>query len=808
MGVVTSVGFPSGLSTKSAKDEDKFGLQVAQAIISATQEQREAFKKKLFENRKYAEGNQDISQYLDELEIDGKDMYLNISYRPRPIAQKFKNVVVNGYLMKTEYPAVTATAKHIKDAKEKKKSDAEFRMEYGEVLNQLSQDAGVPLTDPSEYTPQSKEDSDIYHSLNDKEKEELLMQEMVNFALRDNDIESIKNNVLDDQFVAQLHGYYNYIDDNGRLIIEYIQPEDIIADNSRFDDFHDSEYKGRYVRFTVSDVRRRFSLTPQQEQELFGCAKAASGMFGNPTLKLNWQEDYRRANNRPYDSYTIELAHIWWKTSKVLTYVEGRDRYGRTVFDTSYDAPKQLNSDRKKAGAKYPTTAYEGYFTSNAKICLQWGEQKNILRKGEDKEEVLSNFIFNMPYNKGRMLPNSLMSLMIDSIRNMDIAILKIKQVIAKAAPDDYIIDVESLNELDLGTGEELQPLDIMQIHAQTGRLYYKGTKADGITPNQIPVRPNLNPLGDKLQAYVNWYNTELNNIRDYLGVNEFRDGSASNPRTGFKFMQAQSEASNTATWFLYRAYLKSTEELIKQVSIRIWDALNYGDVNKGYLKYLGKENVEFIQNRKDITASSYDIDFKLGLDENDKATLEQYVNTCLANGSLEMPDAIMLTEVQDPKLARRLLSFVYEKRRKQKQEEADRNSQMAAQASSQAGLVVEKAKQESIQFQVQAEQAKESARANGDQILTLMKGAIDLITESFKTGRDIPPQFQAIVDLAIGNASLKTQQTATQTQEQMQAEAQQQDQEAMLQQLQQQVATGQITEEEAQAIAEENGLA
>ena len=192
MGLGTVSNFPSGILPKEDKDKTDYGKQVAQAILSATRDQRDAFKKKLFENRKYAEGNQDISQYLDELEIDGKNMYANISYRPRPIAQKFKNVVVNGYLMKKEYPSVTATSKHIQERKERKKSDAEFRMEYGETLNAISQEAGVALTDPSEFTPESKEDSDIYFSLHGKEKEELLMQDMVSFALRDNDIESIK----------------------------------------------------------------------------------------------------------------------------------------------------------------------------------------------------------------------------------------------------------------------------------------------------------------------------------------------------------------------------------------------------------------------------------------------------------------------------------------------------------------------------------------------------------------------------------------------------------------------------------------
>jgi len=809
MATNTIVNFPNGLEPKSVKDSPEYGKQVASAILGVTLTHRQALSKTISESRKYAEGNQDISQYLDELEIDGKKMYANMSYRARPIAPKFKSVVVNGYLMRNEYPSAIATSKDIQERKDRKKSDAQFRMEYGDKLGQISQQAGLPLIDQSEFTPTSKEELDVYSALNDKEHEELLMQKMISFALKDNDIEAMKNHILDEQFVAQYHGLYNYIDDNGRLVVDTVMAEDIICDNSRFEDTHDAEFKGRYIRTTISSVRRKYALKPEQERALFSCAKDCMGRFGNPSRTFSWSEDYRNANSRPYDDYTIEILHIWWKTSKVMSYVEGKDRYGREVFDIDYSLPlKQEKSDgRKKVGYKYPQTAYEGFFTSDASICLEWGEQKNILRKGEDKEELLCPFIFFMPMNKGRMLPKSLMTFLIDSVRNMDIAVLKIKQLIAKSTPDDYIIDIDGLMNLDLGNGEELQPLDIMQIHQQTGRLYWSSKGENGMPTNQPPIRANQNAIDAKMNVFITQYNQELSNIRDYLGVNEFRDGSAAAPRTGFKFMQAQNEASNTATWFIYRAYYKSVGELIRQIGIRIWDALNYGDVNKGYLKYLGKENVEFIQKRKEITASSYDIEFSLGISDEDKATLEQYINTALSAGNLEIPDAIKINNIKDPIQAEKVLAYLYEKRRKQKQEEAQQNQKSAADYSAQAGVAVEQAKQQTAQITMQAEAAKEEAKNNGAQILAMMNGALTLITESFKTGQPIPDAYAPLVQMAIQNATLKTQQSADITHQQIEQQVDAEQKQQVADQLQQGVKSGEISEDEATKIAQEQGL-
>jgi len=810
MPLYTFSPFPSGIAPKSVKDTKKYGKEVARAILGSTQDQITAFKAKLFTNRKYADGNQTITEYLDELEIDGKNMYTNIAFRPRPIAPKFIEVVVNGYLQREEYPTVTATSKHIKDRKDKKKSDAQFRMEYGDVLNQLSQEAGVPLTDENEFTPTSKEENDLHFSLDDKEKEELLMQEMVAFAINDNDIESLKNYALADQFVAELHGYYNYIDDNGRWVVDYIQPEDAVIDNSRYDNFKDSSFKGRFIRKKIVDIRNQFKLKPEDEEELWKCAMSSLGVYGNPSGRLGWSLDYRYAETRPYDNYTVELLHFWWRTSKVLNYVEGKDRYNREVFDTDYNtnATEYKSDGRKKAGVKYPTTAYEGYFSANGNLCLSWGEQRNILRKGEDKQELLSPFIYMMPRNKGRMLPNSLMHSMIDSIRVMDIAVLKIKQIIAKSTPDDMIIDIAGLSSMDLGTGDLLQPLDIQQIHAQTGRLYWNSKNEDGTTQNQAPIRAGLNPLDTKLQAFINIYNTELGNIRDYLGVNEFRDGSGTAPRTGFKFMQAQSEASNTATWFIYRAYVKSTEELVRQAGIRIWDALNYGDVNKGYLKYLGKQNIEFIQNRKEITSSSYDINFKLGMTQEDKQVLERYVEIAIGNGSLQLSDALLLNRIKDPQLAEKMLTYLTAKRRKEAMEEADANQKAAANYTAMAGKEVESAKQQSVQMQLEAEMQKEKTRGDNEQIALMVKGAMALIEQSFATGVPIPEIYSPIVQLAIQNAAGKTELSLVATQQEQEAMIQQEEQAQLADELSQAVQSGELDEEQAMRIAQENGLA
>lgn len=810
MQLITNSNFPNPLASKQEKDKPEFGSLVAKAILSSTQEYREKRNEVFSSNRAYAEGRQSLKPLLDMAQVDGKSVYTNISLKPGMYAKKFEKVVVDGYMeRRQEFPKVTALSKHIQERKDKRKSDAEFRMEYGETLLALSEQAGLPLIDSSEFTPESKEHSEIYFGLNDKEVEELLLQETLTFAFNDIDIELLKRKILTDQFQVNLFGLYEYLDNNGRECVDYIQGEDCIYSNSFFDDFRDVTYSGRIIRMPLSKLRSRFSISDKDEKEVYNSIKKFNGRFGNTSLP-RWSEDFRFRDVRPYDNFVVEVIHVWWECNKVTEVTEGTDRYGRSVFDTSYKlTPTGTHSEgRKKVSRVYPLTAYEGYFLNGTFFPLEWGEQKNQLRDGNYKQELINPFIFHMVDNHGGMLSPSPIESIKDDVQMMDLQKMKIKQIIAKTPPDGLAIDVASLMNIDLGNGE-LEPLDLLDIYRQTGDIYYVSKSEDGTKEYQTPVRPNMSSIGDKINAAILIYNMSLNNIKETLGINDFRDGSANNPRISFRFAQAQQEASNTATLSNYMAYVKAITKLTRQMGIRIWDALKFGDPNKGYLKLLGDRNVKLIQQKGEITQSLYDFKYELGISAEERAYLEQNINTCLAAGTLEMPDIMRIREAMDSgfALAERMLTYLYERKKQERMKEADLNQKNAANYAAQSGQAVEQAKQETEKLKIQAESEKQKSQGENDQINMLLKGAMDMITESFKTGTPIPPIYQPLVDLALSNASIKTQQSAQQTQIKLDQQQQASNQQQIMQELQMGVQSGEISQEEAIQIAQENGV-
>lgn len=795
---------PDPLAPKSEKDSDAYALEVVKYVFGATKEYREARDSKFQKNRLYAEGKQSVGILLDQLEINGKDSYTNIQFKPTQVSKKFERIVVDGYMInKDEYPRVTSISKHIIDAKRKKRIDAQFRMDNKDLIAQVSQEAGFPVEDPNAFVPESMEDLNIYYDLNDKEEEELLMQDTLSFLLNDIDIESIKRKALREFYQVSLIGLYNYIDNNGKLQVDVIDGEDCLYSNSMRDDFKDIHFAGRKLRMTVSSLRARFKI--KDEKAFFNSIKKAN----NSAFMGDWRDSYVQSRVRPYDALMVNVNHVWFKCSSVKEITKGRDRYGRKVYDvTNFEGDsnklgvKSKSEGRKMTTQVYPETAYEGYFLADNNYVLEWGEQKNILR-GSKNFEVICPFIFHMPDNNGGMLTPSPVEMTIDEIVNLDLYKHKIKQAIAKSAPDGFIVDIDALDDLDLGTGGILQPLDIMKIYRQTGDLYYSSKGEDGENKTNIPIRPTSGALAETLNTYVMAYNFSLSNIRDILGINEIRDGSATSPRISARFAQGQTEASNTATHVLYRGYLKMITSLVEQIGIRVWDNLKYGSPDNRFVKFLGSYNEDLIKNKLNVVDSAYDFKYELTMSADEKMELENNITTCLQNQSITMADAIMLRRIADFSIAERTLAFLTEKRRKQAVQDAQENSRIQAEQSAQAGAQVEEVKQQTAQLMANLEMAKEEVRGKNEVVTKFMDIAKTIIEASVKNGTAVPQEYQPIIDLVYQNAGIKTEQSASNTeleiQQQEQAMMQQQDEEALVQA----VENGEISEDEAMQMIE-----
>lgn len=758
MSSVKKIGFPSPLTPDEIKNKDEFGLRVMNAILGATANYREK-RNKLFErNRKFAEGKQDVGIYLDQMMIDGNRPVADIHFKAVPIAKKFERVVVDGYCIRNERPKVTSLSKDVQNRKDRAKADARFRMEFGDIIAQMQQESGIALEDADAFTPQDPQELDIHFSLNDREREELLMQKVIDFVLNDNGITEKKRKFLSNIFRYNISGWYNYLDKNGRLIIDQIDPRDAIYDKSISPDFSDIRYAGQIKRMSIGEIRSYFNIPREREKDLWIASQKY--LISGGYTRCEWDERFKDNSDRPYDAYVVNVCYFWWKCNKGIKYVEGKDRWGKSVFNVSKDIKLGEDTTRKTTGVVYPQTAYEGVGVMDTDLILQWGEQRNILREGEDKEKVLCPYIFNMPDNDGDMLIASSIDNIISNIMSMDQAVIKLNLIIAQLAPDGYIIDVAGLSDINLGKGyENVGQLELVSIRNQTGNMYWSSYNEDGSHNPQPPILPTQSAAPSKIETLINNYNFNLNCIRDYLGVNEYRDGSAVSPRTGFRVIQAQLDSSNTATWNQYKAYVTATQELIKQIGIRCWDSLVYGsDPNKGLLGILGRYNADLLKERKDITASSYDYVFEMEMEQYQKDQLEENITTALSAGLIELSDAIMIRRVHDYKIAEQNLIYLTEKRKKERLKEQEQMQRLNSEANIAAAQAAEQARAETLQIEAQLKSQIEQIKGDQSRSERLETLVFDLLRGQ-QDGKPIPPEAIPLMQQVLANRGITIEQ-------------------------------------------------
>ena len=95
---------------------------------------------------------------------------------------------------------------------------------------------------------------------------------------------------------------------------------------------------------------------------------------------------------------------------------------------------------------------------------------------------------------------------------------LKMEQLIAKMTPAGAAINVDAMQELELGLSKTTTPIEAQKIWQQTGMLYYRGRDAEG-NPIPVPITELANSgFASQMQALMAQYQFNMNVLKDELG--------------------------------------------------------------------------------------------------------------------------------------------------------------------------------------------------------------------------------------------------------------------------------------------------
>jgi hypothetical protein len=725
--------FPDPLADVSKKESKEYGLQYAKAIESQWGKATEAnslFGKrasKFEKNRDYANGVQDTGIYKKLLRSldpnDGDGSLMNLDYTPVPILPKFVRVVVNKILSRDPYPNLEAVDPLSSSDKNRKKRRIERQMQAKEQLQKLKEKSGMVIDIDPDQLPESEEEMEIFMGTNVKTDAEIAAQIGTNMTLSWNDFnDTTLRRCVNDLVAIGMAVTKRSNDPNEGIKVEYVDPLNFIHSYTEDPNFKDIIYAGHVKRISIAELKR-LAGHELDEEKFKDIATSVRNKFGNDPAFLNTSSYNRRLqrNEYGYDEYMLDVLDFEFISVDCIYFEEKENRFGNTnFFMKGFDyEPKQGSVFQRTPHKMEVNTVYAGSYVVGSDIIFNYGRAKNTPKNLQDISKARMSYSV-VSTNLRSMMPKSMVDSCVGFADMLQLTHLKIQQAIAKAKPDGLIIDIEGLENVQLGKGGELQPLELHDIYEQTGVFYYRSKNPEGGFQNP-PVREIGNTIRN-INELIGLYNHYLRMIRDATGVNEMMDASTPKGDTLVGVQQQAIAAGNNAIYDITNAsmvlFKRVCEDIVKCLQIIPPDSVLFNI----YANAVGKENMAVLSSFSNLPMYNFGVQVVKEMEDQDRAYLEQNIQMSIQQKELDIEDAIAIRQLKDVNQAERLLVVRRKKRMARNQQIAMQNSQQQAQIQQASAQATSQAKMQELQAQAQLEAQRMQLEAQLEAQLEQMK--------------------------------------------------------------------------------------
>lgn len=706
---ISNSPFPSVTATDAQKRSNEYGLSVAKAI------ENEWFNRsggacRYYDQyaefhmlRLYARGQQPVQKYKNELAIDGDLSYLNLNWQIVPIIPKFEDVVVNG--MAERVYKIRATAQDALSAEKKNlyQDMVEADMVAKDFLLATKEQFGVDAfnVDPKDL-PSNNEELNLYMELNYKPSIEIAEEIAIDNLLEMNDYKVIQSQADKDQFeIGVSFAKHEFVRGEG-VKVDYVDPATMVWSYTEKPDFSDCFYFGEVKQVHYTELRKiNPDITDEQLEEI--------KQYG--TSWYNTYDGARRFYDEAFLGEVVTLLYFNYKTEKKFVYKEKKTKVGGLKLIEKDDSFKPDENDLFRVVEIPKEVWYEGVLICGSNHLLKWEMMKNMVRPKSASQKALPSYVGFAPrMYKGKI--DSLVKRMIPHADQIQLISLKMQQVLNRMVPDGVFIDVDGLNEIDLGKGQAYNPSEALKLFYQTGSVVGRSfTEDGGFNNGRIPIQElSSNNGGGKIQSLIAAYNFELNMLRDVTGINEARDGSTPHPDALVGVQKLAALSSNTATRHILEGRLMMTRRLAQGLALRMADILEYADFREQFAMQIGKYNLSIIEDIKDLYLHDFGIYIDLAPDEEEKQLLEANIQISLQRDQIELEDAIDIRKIGNIKLANELLKMKRRRKLDDMRAREDQQMQMQAEINAQSQQMAAESKMQQAQMEAQAKmQVKEN---------------------------------------------------------------------------------------------------
>lgn len=674
--------YPDPLASNEEKATEKYGLDMGNLItyewfyIQSGQNTSTYYDNRVkFDRlRRYARGEQD-STLIKKLITDGTDgeSFTNYDFRAIQVLPKFIKLVANQMierLYEIDAQAVDGISQGLRD---------EFKdiLQKNMVAKPMLEDAknllNIDLM-PGEEIPESSEELELHMHLSYKPNIEVAIEEALKYTLELNDYPELQRQTLLDLITIGVSCVHHATDPVKGIQVTYRDPADSVWSYPMYSNFRQVYYYGHVQRMTLNELQR-ISGKKFTDEELQSFKNVSNEWQGYNRISNQF---WYRGSDLP--SYMVDVLHFTYKTTKKTKHKKKYRRNG------SYSLTKK-GSDFIKTQATYEKEEaqgykdfdivedvidvwYEGSMVLGSQMLFNYQECENMIRpQGYINNNVMSNYVMYAPeLYQGRI--QALVERVIPTVDQLQQIKIKIQQFIAKAKPNGIWVDVDGLQELDLGGGNTFTPLELIRYYDETGNLLGTSKLMDGGYGNgALPIKELNNGSIAGLEQLMNAYNFHLQLFREFIGIGQGADATLPDPRTSVGALQQNQTNSNVATRYILEGQLKITQNLCNGLALRLKDIFRYSNLRDAYINSIGKVNVDVIESLKNLHLHDFGITIKLKPDAEEKARLEQNIQAEIAAGGISTTDGIDIRKIGNLTLANEMLKVRKEKHLKKVQE-------------------------------------------------------------------------------------------------------------------------------------------
>ncbi len=398
-----------------------------------------------------------------------------------------------------------------------------------------------------------------------------------------------------------------------------------------------------------------------------------------------------QGNDSPVDcsyskfiAYSVTWEQIYWKEWDALSFKSGNDRYGRERMIPIKVSDKVGERSSYNRDDYYNETVYGSIY-----LPVGGGEQK-LYKFGKlfhqainGSEDELANFPILIRKEEGP----SVAKIAKPYVKFANTIFYMFKKLTLEAKRKGTSFDFDSqyrIAQKMLGAGfntvtfkEFLEDTRKSPDGFHLAPQDSNGKSVGGGGNPNFPLENGLDPMAIIFQQIVDWCQGK---IMDYLGINEFRDGSTPDPKTGLKVGLQALAASRNATDYMSEMILSVIEQCgymslwISQDVVRYKSSVAYTYLKKA----LGEDTVIKLQELKGFAFHRYNIFINTFNNDIELAELKQMAQQAFLNKDIDYPTYQMISDIDDPKKGGYELAYAKAREDKKKQQEAEQLQQSA----------------------------------------------------------------------------------------------------------------------------------